>query len=220
MDSQVLDDLGVPKSPAPESAEAVSLESQAATRVHMGLTNLFFSTIASRTKSKASSSSTSLTALRHFSTLLRKVQPSGYTVSDSRSTEHFLFAAFKFSIWRCLGLRNLQRSRRHQVFSPSILSPSSANSRTRSVITESRSNMDKNTEVDGLSGMLDLVCNPSGTPRPVRPESSVARTFYVICAQSRREVLRTESTPEWKQLQGDNGDTMRKTHPISTPARD
>lgn len=30
--------------------------------------------------------------------LLRKTQPSGYTVSDSEPTEHFLFVVFEFSI--------------------------------------------------------------------------------------------------------------------------
>ena len=34
-----------------------------------------------------------------FDPLLRKTQPSEYTVSDSELTEHFLFVVFGLSIW-------------------------------------------------------------------------------------------------------------------------
>jgi len=76
-----------------------------------------------------------------FNSLLGKTKPSEYTVSGSEPTEHFFFVIFKLLTWRRLSLRNLQRSGRCRVRLPSIFSPSSANSRTRSAIAGSRSSM-------------------------------------------------------------------------------
>jgi hypothetical protein len=75
--------------------------------------------------------------------LLGETQSPEYTISDPESTENLLFVVFtKFPIWLCMSPRNLLEQF-HGSSSPSILSPSNANSRILSVIMGSRFSIDK-----------------------------------------------------------------------------